>query len=259
MNGEKSKKAAGLPYRPGVGAMLLNGEGEVFVGRRSGVRRGPRGAYVWQMPQGGIDDGETPVMAVMRELAEETGTDKADIIAETKGWLTYDLPDDLMGVSWGGRYRGQTQKWFALRFTGVDADFVRPRGAYVWQMPQGGIDDGETPVMAVMRELAEETGTDKADIIAETKGWLTYDLPDDLMGVSWGGRYRGQTQKWFALRFTGVDADFDLNAADKPEFTDWKWVAMAELPRLAVPFKRRLYDEILAEFQELAESKAPGA
>ena len=128
-----------------------------------------------------------------------------------------------------------------------------------WQMPQGGIDDGETPAMAVMRELAEETGTDKADIIAETKGWLTYDLPDDLMGVSWGGRYRGQTQKWFALRFTGVDADFDLNADGKPEFTDWKWVAMAELPRLVVPFKRRLYDEILAEFQDLAESKATGA
>ncbi len=129
----------------------------------------------------------------------------------------------------------------------------------VWQMPQGGIDDGETPAMAVMRELAEETGTDKADIIAESKGWLTYDLPDDLMGVSWGGRYRGQTQKWFALRFTGVDADFDLNANDEPEFTDWKWVAMAELPRLAVPFKRRLYDEILAEFQDLADSKATGA
>ena len=103
MNGEKPKKAADLPFRPGVGAMLFNGEGEVFVGRRFGLR----GAYVWQMPQGGIDDGETPAMAVMRELAEETGTDKADIIAETKGWLTYDLPDDLRGVSWGGRYRGR--------------------------------------------------------------------------------------------------------------------------------------------------------
>ncbi|MAF95734.1 MAG: RNA pyrophosphohydrolase [Rhodospirillaceae bacterium] len=170
MNGEDPKKAADLPYRPGVGAMLLSGEGEVFVGRRSGVRRG-----------------------------------------------------------------------------------------YVWQMPQGGIDDGETPAMAVKRELAEEIGTDKADIIAETKGWLTYDLPDDLIGVSWGGRYRGQTQKWFALRFTGLDADFDLGAHGKPEFTDWKWVAMAELPGLVVPFKRRLYDEILAEFQDLAEPKATGA
>ena len=173
MNGDNPKKAADLPYRPGVGAMLLNGVGEVFVGRRSGVRRGPRGASVWQMPQGGIDD-------------------------------------------------------------------------------------GETPAMAVMRELAEETGTDKADIIAETKGWLTYDLPDDLMGVSWGGRYRGQTQKWFALRFAGEDADFDLGAHGKPEFSDWRWVGLEELPGLAVPFKRRLYEDILAEFHDLPARIAAG-
>lgn len=126
----------------------------------------------------------------------------------------------------------------------------------VWQMPQGGIDEGETPAVAVLRELQEETGTDKAEIIAETKDWLSYDLPDDLLGVSWGGKYRGQTQKWFALRFTGVDGDFDLEADDHPEFCEWRWAIFSELPDLVVPFKRRLYDGILREFSPLAKKMA---
>jgi len=104
-----------------------------------------------------------------------------------------------------------------------------------------------------LRELEEETGTARAEIIAETAGWLTYDLPDDRIGVSWGGKYRGQTQKWFALRFTGVDGDIDLDAHDKPEFSEWRWVALEEISGLIVPFKRRLYDYIVAEFQDLPE------
>lgn len=119
-----------------------------------------------------------------------------------------------------------------------------------WQMPQGGIDPGETPGQAVMRELKEEVGTDKAVVVAESPIWRSYDLPAELMGKLWGGRYRGQTQKWFALRFTGTDADIDI-ATEEPEFLDWKWAELAELPALIVPFKRKLYEELVAEFGPL--------
>lgn len=127
-----------------------------------------------------------------------------------------------------------------------------------WQMPQGAIDDGETPADAVLRELEEETGTRKAIIVAETKSWLTYDLPPELIGVAWGGRYRGQTQKWFALKFTGRDDDFVLDGHEKPEFLAWRWVGMDELPGLIVPFKRRLYDDVIAEFRDIPRRIAAG-
>lgn len=120
-----------------------------------------------------------------------------------------------------------------------------------WQMPQGGIDSGETPRQAALRELAEEIGTARAEIIGESREWLSYDLPPELRGGSWGGRYRGQRQKWFALRFLGTDADIDL-ATETPEFLDWKWVPMVDLPRLIVPFKRDLYERLVAEFAYLA-------
>jgi putative (di)nucleoside polyphosphate hydrolase len=118
-----------------------------------------------------------------------------------------------------------------------------------WQMPQGGIDPGETPRQAAVRELAEEIGTGKAEIVAESSRWLSYDLPAPLAATVWGGRYRGQRQKWFAMRFTGCDADIDLATAH-PEFDAWRWVTPDELPGLIVSFKRRLYIDILAEFRE---------
>ena len=121
-----------------------------------------------------------------------------------------------------------------------------------WQMPQGGIDKGETPREAALRELKEEAGTDRAEFLAEAARWLRYDVPKEVAGRLWRGRYRGQMQKWFAMRFTGRDSDIDL-ATHHPEFDAWKWVAPAELPRLIVPFKRRLYLDILAEFAPLLE------
>ncbi len=119
-----------------------------------------------------------------------------------------------------------------------------------WQMPQGGIDKGETPRQAALRELKEEIGTNQADFLAETRGWLRYDVPKRISTRIWGGRYRGQIQKWFAMRFVGRDADIDLATAH-PEFNAWKWVAAAELSTLIVPFKRQLYLDILAEFDAL--------
>lgn len=125
--------------------------------------------------------------------------------------------------------------------------------AEAWQMPQGGIDADEDPRVAAMRELEEEIGTRNAEIVAESRGWLSYDLPEHLVGKLWGGKYRGQTQKWFALRFLGEDAEINI-ATKHPEFSHWKWVAPAELPGLIVPFKRDLYEAVLGEFSSLFSS-----
>ncbi len=121
-----------------------------------------------------------------------------------------------------------------------------------WQMPQGGIDRGETPRQAALRELKEEVGTDKAEIVAEARRWLSYDVPQEISGRLWRGRYRGQKQKWFAMRFTGTDRDIDLET-HHPEFSAWRWVAATELTALIVPFKRQLYRDVIAEFRELLE------
>tara|TARA_B100001540_G_C15812257_1_gene645182 strand:+ start:1317 stop:1745 length:429 start_codon:yes stop_codon:yes gene_type:complete len=120
-----------------------------------------------------------------------------------------------------------------------------------WQMPQGGIDKGEEPLAAAWRELEEEIGTRHAELIAESQQWLTYDLPANLRGKVWKGKYRGQKQKWYVLRFTGQESDINLNTAH-PEFAAWKWSPMADLPRMIVPFKQALYQTLLDEFGYLA-------
>ena len=120
-----------------------------------------------------------------------------------------------------------------------------------WQMPQGGIDPGETPEQAVWRELREETGTDCAEIIGESETWYPYDLPPGLSRRIWKGQYRGQTQRWFAFRFLGQDSDIDLTI-HKPEFGEWRWVALDDLPGLVVPFKRPIYERVIEEFRDLA-------
>ncbi|PWR21702.1 RNA pyrophosphohydrolase [Zavarzinia compransoris] len=119
-----------------------------------------------------------------------------------------------------------------------------------WQMPQGGIDKGEEPAEAAFRELGEETGTTKAEIIAESADWLTYDLPAELVPQVWKGRYRGQRQKWYAMRFTGTDADINIETRH-PEFAAWRWAPHRDLPGLIVPFKRALYEAVVAEFAPL--------
>ncbi|MDJ0513365.1 MAG: RNA pyrophosphohydrolase [Methyloceanibacter sp.] len=123
-----------------------------------------------------------------------------------------------------------------------------------WQMPQGGIDKGEEPEDAARRELWEETGVRRATFLAQTEDWLTYDLPDELVGVAWKGKYRGQKQMWYAARFEGSESEIDLKPRPKhkAEFDAWQWVPMAALPTLVVPFKRAVYASVVEAFSHLA-------
>lgn len=119
-----------------------------------------------------------------------------------------------------------------------------------WQMPQGGVDKGETPIEAAHRELVEEVGTAKALLLRQTRDWLTYDVPEELHPPHWKGRWKGQAQRWFALGFVGEDSDIDL-AAHEQEFDAWRWVPASELLELAVAWKRPVYEIVLKELADL--------
>ena len=131
---------------------------------------------------------------------------------------------------------------------------------HAWQMPQGGIDEGEDPRAAALRELWEETNVKSATIIAEAPDWFSYDLPEDIIKRSWKGRYRGQTQKWFAMRFEGEESEIDIHAPaggqHRPEFNAWRWAEMAALPSLIIPFKRPVYEKVVAAFAHLVQQPA---
>ncbi|KAA0698964.1 RNA pyrophosphohydrolase [Neorhizobium sp. P12A] len=125
----------------------------------------------------------------------------------------------------------------------------------LWQMPQGGIDDGEDPLEAAYRELHEETGMKTVSLLAEAKDWINYDLPPQLIGIGLKGKFRGQTQRWFAFRFEGDESEIAINpppGGHEAEFDAWEWKPMTDLPGLIVPFKRAVYDQVVSEFQHLA-------
>ena len=127
---------------------------------------------------------------------------------------------------------------------------------HAWQMPQGGIDPDEDPWQAALRELYEETNIRSVERLGEIKEWLTYDIPRDIIGRAWGGKYRGQKQKWYALRFTGDAREIDVarpgGGAHEPEFVEWRWEPMRNLPELVVPFKRAIYERVVKEFGKFA-------
>ena len=125
-----------------------------------------------------------------------------------------------------------------------------------WQLPQGGIDAGEEPWPAAVRELGEETDIRSVERIGEIAEWLNYDIPRDLIGQAWNGKYRGQTQKWFAMRFTGHDSEINVDhpAGHEPEFYAWRWEKLQNLPDLVVPFKRAVYARVVGEFRHFADA-----
>jgi putative (di)nucleoside polyphosphate hydrolase len=140
--------------------------------------------------------------------------------------------------------------WVGRRFQKQNDDGV----GHWWQMPQGGIDEGEDPAVAAIRELEEETAVRSAEIIAEAPGWYNYDLPEHLIGLSWKGKYRGQTQKWFAMRFTGQDSEINLSPpGHKQEFDQWRWARMDEMVDIIVPFKKPVYEKVIAAFRHLGQ------
>jgi putative (di)nucleoside polyphosphate hydrolase len=140
--------------------------------------------------------------------------------------------------------------WVGRRFQKQNDDGV----GHWWQMPQGGIDGDEDPAAAALRELEEETAVRSAEIIAEAPGWYNYDLPEHLIGQSWKGKYRGQTQKWFAARFTGNDSEINLAPpGHKQEFDQWRWVKMDEVIAAIVPFKKPVYEQVIAAFSHLGQ------
>ena len=127
---------------------------------------------------------------------------------------------------------------------------------HVWQMPQGGIDSGEDTWPAVLRELYEETNIRSVEKLGEIKEWLSYNIPRDIVGQAWKGKYRGQTQKWFAVRFTGDEREIDIAhpaGGHEPEFVEWRWERMQKLPDLVVPFKRPVYERVVKEFSKFAK------
>jgi putative (di)nucleoside polyphosphate hydrolase len=132
-------------------------------------------------------------------------------------------------------------------------DLVGQEHEYRWQMPQGGIDADEEPRAAAFRELYEETGIRSAEVLAETQNWIPYDLPPEAIGIALKGKFRGQRQKWFAMRFTGAEQEIDLApVGQKPEFDAWRWASASEVLEQIVSFKRPAYEAVLAEFAHLS-------
>ena len=143
--------------------------------------------------------------------------------------------------------------WAGRRIAATDSEMAGTDK--LWQMPQGGIDEGEDPLPAALRELHEETGITTVSLLAEAPDWIHYDLPDHLVGIAFKGRYRGQKQRWFAFRYEGDESEIAINpppGGHEAEFDAWAWKKMDKLPDLIVPFKREVYEEVVAAFRHLA-------
>lgn len=148
---------------------------------------------------------------------------------------------------------GEGHVWTGRRIVLSDSEMAGSEK--LWQMPQGGIDGGEDPLPAALRELYEETGMRSVSLLAEAPNWINYDLPPELVGIALKGKYRGQTQKWFAFRFEGNESEIAINpppGGHTAEFDTWAWKPMADLPELIVPFKRKVYEQVVAAFRHLA-------
>lgn len=145
--------------------------------------------------------------------------------------------------------------WAGRRIAEPETELIGT--ARLWQMPQGGIDRGDDPLAAARRELYEETGIESVSLIAEAPNWINYDLPPHLVGIALKGKYRGQTQRWFAFRFEGDESEIRINpppGGHTPEFDAWAWKPMRDLPDLIVPFKRKVYEQVIQAFAHLEKA-----
>jgi len=148
---------------------------------------------------------------------------------------------------------GEGRVWIGRRIADENSEY--DGSPQLWQMPQGGIDNGEDALTAARRELYEETGIHSVSLLGEAPSWINYDLPAALLGIGLKGRYRGQTQRWFAFRFEGDEGEIAINpppGGHASEFDAWRWAEMQELPGLIVPFKRAVYEQVVAAFAHLA-------
>lgn len=171
---------------------------------------------------------------------------------ETIAFVRHHMPyRDCAGIALFNR---QGQVFIGRRKSKGDTEASAQHGS-AWQMPQGGIDKGEEPIDAARRELYEETGVTSIKLIAEAPDWVEYDLPDDLLGVAFKGKYRGQRQRWFAFLFTGKESDINVqspgNGQFHAEFEDWRWEDLAKTPELIVPFKRIAYEQVVSIFADI--------
>ncbi|ODT75639.1 MAG: RNA pyrophosphohydrolase [Pelagibacterium sp. SCN 64-44] len=165
---------------------------------------------------------------------------------------------DCVGIA---VFNGEGKVFVGHRKAEGDPDQSAKKG-FAWQMPQGGIDKGEDPLSAALRELREETDITSVSLLAEAPEWIYYDLPDDLLGIGFKGRYRGQRQRWFAFAFTGADTEIDVLAPGggkfKAEFNAWRWERLSRTPSLIVPFKRDAYERVVAAFSDIPQRFARG-
>jgi putative (di)nucleoside polyphosphate hydrolase len=200
-----------------------------------------------------------PIVQMVMKADRVTEQELVSLISATLSRLGAGSKDRsaLKGTRSARDYRPSVGIMLLNRANQVFVGRRRKADGGAWQMPQGGIEEGEDPRAAAFRELKEEIGTDKAEILAESKNWLYYDFPG---GVADKGRHkgrRGQRQKWFVMRFNGADSDININTAEA-EFSDWKWVSLSELVDLVVPFKRLVYLSVLEEFHDAVEPFAEG-
>ncbi|GHA24769.1 RNA pyrophosphohydrolase [Devosia pacifica] len=170
----------------------------------------------------------------------------------TKNSLRESLPyRDCVGIA---LFNDMGEVFLGRRMLGDDPERAPEKGE-PWQMPQGGIDEGETPEAAARRELFEETGINSIELLGQASDWIYYDVPDDVLGIAFKGRYRGQRQRWYAFAFTGDDAEINVTAPGggmhKPEFDAWMWAALTSAPEMIVAFKRPAYEQVVEAFADM--------
>ena len=236
------EKFRNLPLRSGVGIVILNKENKIFVAKRIDNPKN-----FWQMPQGGVDKDEDFLSAAYRELEEETSIKDVELIKEIDEILTYELPKHLLGIIWKGKYKGQKQKWFIMRYLGTDDKInINTKKPEFLEWKWIDLD----MITEVVVDFKLEVYKKLKSQIKEIDKITTYLLPKNLLGVIWKGKYKGQKQKWFLMRFLGSDNEININT-NKPEFLEWKWIDLDMITEVVVDFKLEVYKTLQKEVKSI--------